>query len=80
MKRLVLALLVVINTVFLTGCGDDSSSSPPPPIVISGTVSSADGSLFIESAQVTLVNIETQQNELDPVFTDVKGFYTFMVY
>jgi len=63
----------------IAGCGSSGGSSPPPPIVISGTVTSATDTLAIANAQVTLVNIETQQNEVNPVFTNAKGVYSFTV-
>mgnify|MGYP001817505194 CR=1 FL=1 len=79
LARLLTIPLTLLFALSISGCDSGGGSSPPPPIVISGTVSSAADSLAIAGAQVTLVNIETQQNELDPVFTDANGSYTFTV-
>ena len=78
MKNLVLALLVMVNTALIAGC--DSDDSPPPPtIVISGTITSAVDGLPIANAQVTLINTLTKQNEVDPVYTNANGTYSFSV-
>ena len=78
--RLLVLPLTLLLTLTISGCGGGGGgASPPPTIDISGTVTSATDGLFIENTQVTLVNIETQQNELNPVYTDAKGFYTFTV-
>jgi hypothetical protein len=78
--RLIALSLTLLFTLTVSGCGGGGGSSPPPSIAISGTVAFAEDSLtLIDKAQVTLVNIETQQNVVDPVFTDVNGFYTFKV-
>ena len=83
MMKLVQLLALPLTLLFalsISGCDSGGGSSPPPSIVISGTVSSAaDSKVLLENAQVTLVNIETQQNEVNPVSTDVNGFYTFTV-
>lgn len=79
-KRLMSAMLIVV-TLFLTACsgGGDGGDNTPKTIVISGTVISADINESIEDAQVTIVNVETQQNELNPVYTDVNGKYSLEV-
>ena len=72
---LLLTPLLLVNC----SCDDDDPAPPPPTIVISGTVTSASDSGPIEKAQVAILNIETQQNELDPIFTDATGTYSFTV-
>ena len=80
LARLLALPLTLLFALSISGCDNGGGSSPPPTIIISGTVVSAeDGLVLIDKAQVTLVNIETQQNEVNPVFTDVNGFYTFTV-
>ncbi len=80
LARLLALPLTLLFAFSISGCDSGGGSSPPPTIVISGTVvSAADSLVLIDKAQVTLVDIETQQNEVDPVFTDVSGFYTFTV-
>ena len=80
LARLLALPLTLLFALSISGCDSGGGSSPPPTIVISGTVvSAADSLVLVDKAQVTLVNIETQQNEVDPVFTDVNGFYTFTV-
>ncbi|MDH5711265.1 MAG: carboxypeptidase-like regulatory domain-containing protein [Gammaproteobacteria bacterium] len=80
LARLSTLSLTLLFAISLAGCGSSGGSSPPPPtITISGTVSSATDGLAIKSAQVRLVNIQTQQYEVDPVLTDANGFYTFKV-
>ncbi len=76
-RRLALPLALLF-TLSVSGCGG-GGSTPPPTIDISGTVTSAADGLPVENAQVTLVNIETQQNERDPVYTNANGSYTFTV-
>ena len=80
--RLLVLPLTLLLTLTISGCGGGGSSPPPPPpptIIISGAVTSTLDDSFIEGAQVTLVNIETQQNERDPVYTDLNGAYSFTV-
>ena len=79
LARLIALPMTLLFALSIAGCNSDWRSSPPPLIVISGTVSSAADTLAIDNARVTLVNIETQQNEVNPVFTDANGFYTFRV-
>jgi hypothetical protein len=80
LARLLTLPLTLLFALSISGCDSGGGSSPPPTIVISGTVvSAADSPVVVDKAQVTLVNIETQQNEVDPIFTDVNGFYTFTV-
>ena len=79
LTRLFALPLTLLFSLSIAGCDSGGGSSPPPTIVISGTVSSAADTLPIDKAQVTLVNIETQQNEVDPVYTDANGSYTFTV-
>lgn len=80
LARLLTLPLTLLFALTISGCDSGGGSSAPPSIVISGTVVSAEDSMVvIDNAQVTLINIETQQNEVDPVFTDANGFYTFTV-
>ena len=80
LARLLALPLTLLFALSISGCDSGGGSSPPPTIVISGTVvSAADSLVLVDKAQVTLVNIETQQNEVDPVVTDVNSFYTFTV-
>ena len=80
LARLLALPLTLLFVLSISGCDNGGGSSPPPTIIISGTVVSAEDNLvLIDKAQVMLVNIETQQNEVDPIFTDVNGFYTFTV-
>ena len=75
--------MIVAASLFLTACSssDYSTALPPAPttMTISGVVVAGDTNLSIEGAQVTVVNAETRQNELDPVYTDVNGNYSFDV-
>jgi hypothetical protein len=72
---LLLTPLLLVNC----SCDDDDPAPPPPTIVISGTVTSASDSGLIKDAQVAILNVETQQNEIDPWFTDATGTYSFTV-
>ena len=77
--RLLALPLTLLFALSISGCDSGGGDSPPPTIAISGTVTSAADTLPVGNAQVTLVNIETQQNEVDPISTDANGSYTFTV-
>ena len=79
LSRLLTLPLTLLFALSISSCDSGGGSSPPPTIVISGTVTSAADTLPVDKAQVTLVNIETQQNEVDPVYTGANGSYTFTV-
>ena len=71
--------LTLLFTLIISGCSGDDAP-PPPTIVISGTITSAaDSTILIGNAQVSLLNIQTQQNEVDPVYSNAAGLYTFTV-
>jgi hypothetical protein len=81
LARLFTLPLVLLFTLSTVGCGSgDWPPSPPPALInVSGTVSSVADGQPIKGAEVRLINIETQQNEVDPVLTDANGFYKFIV-
>lgn len=80
LARLFALPLVLLFTLSSVGCeSGDWPPSPPPLISVSGTVSSVADGQPVKGAEVRLINIETQQNEVDPVLTDANGFYKFIV-
>lgn len=74
------AMLLAVS-MLLTACsgGGGGGSSAPKTFTISGTVASAETNVSVENAQVSIVNAETRQNALDPVYTDGSGTYLFDV-
>lgn len=79
MKNVLLGIIVLLNAALITGCDSGGGSASIPTIVISGVVSKSSDSQGIDKAQVSIINVETQQNELDPVYTGTTGAYTFTV-
>ena len=76
----ILTALVLTLPLFIAGCGGSGSGgNADTTIIISGTVTDADTNASIENAQVSILNTETQQNVLSPVYTDKEGDYTFTV-
>ena len=75
-----MSAMLIAMTMFFTACSEDSGGTyppqPAPTITISGTVMD-DTNASIENAQVVIVNIQTQQNALDPFYTNVDGKYSF---
>ena len=78
MKKILLSALLLSNILLLAACSDDDDDNPPPPsIVISGVITSAADSSNIENAQVTIIDVETQEYEFDPYITGTDGSYSF---
>ena len=77
----VLSAMLIAMTLFFSACSEDSGGTYPPSsdanITISGTVVDHDTNVSIEAAQVTVVNIQTQENALDPFYTLIDGKYSF---
>lgn len=72
--------LLLLTPLLLVNCScDDDDPAPPPTIDISGTITSSANGMALENAQVKIVNVETQQYELDPAITDKTGMYAFTV-
>lgn len=77
-----LSTLLIILSMFFTACsssssGDSSTTIPSTSITISGYVTEVDTNASIKDAQVTLVNMETQESEID--YTNTSGYYSFVV-
>jgi len=74
------AAVLFALTLLITACGGGGGGTTAPvTITISGMVSDADTNVSIEGAQVSILDAESRQNALNPVYTDANGNYKFKV-
>ncbi|WP_345986071.1 carboxypeptidase-like regulatory domain-containing protein [Sulfurimonas sp. HSL-1656] len=75
-----MAVILVASALLITACGGGGGGGgDAKTITISGMVTNAETNVSVEGAQVLILDAETRQNALDPVFTDANGNYTFDV-